>query len=208
MQRAQPIAVEVTNPHLFQRVHVFLRILLLVAICAITAPFGWLVSLFYVAIPLLAAVLIALGQDDYLTKRGPALTHVFRFVVEALAYLMVLTDRLPSRELTHPVSVSIELGGRPTLRSSLLRLFTSLPSAIVLLLLGVVSVVLWLISMLLVLAAQGYPNAIYAFQRGVLQWCARLIGFHASLVDRYPPFSLDLREHEHPRIEPGPIAGT
>jgi hypothetical protein len=43
----------------------------------------------------------------------------------------------------------------------------------------------------MVLIQENYPDGLYNFQRGVLRWEARLLGYHASLVDQYPPFALD-----------------
>jgi hypothetical protein len=33
--------------------------------------------------------------------------------------------------------------------------------------------------------------SILSFQRGVLRWQARLVAYHASLVEEYPPFSFE-----------------
>ncbi|MFQ5473211.1 MAG: DUF4389 domain-containing protein, partial [Dehalococcoidia bacterium] len=35
------------------------------------------------------------------------------------------------------------------------------------------------------------PEGLYNFNLGVMRWEARLLAYHSSLVDPYPPFSLD-----------------
>jgi hypothetical protein len=82
--------------------------------------------------------------------------------------------------------------------SSLLRLVTSIPSAIVLCFLSLISGVMWLISAIGVLVVAHVPDSILGFQRGVLRWQARLVAYHASLVDDYPPFMLDTHGHLPP----------
>ena len=48
--------------------------------------------------------------------------------------------------------------------------------------------------LLTVLFTERIPPSILAFQRGVLRWNARLVAYHASLVEEYPPFALDTDE--------------
>jgi len=59
--------------------------------------------------------------------------------------------------------------------------------------LGVISGFLWVIAAVSVLINKTYPRSIYGFQRAVLRSVGRLFAYHASLVDRYPPFALELQ---------------
>jgi hypothetical protein len=61
----------------------------------------------------------------------------------------------------------------------------------VLYLIGFVAFILWLVAAVYILFQESYPKGIYDFFRGFLRWEARLLGYHASLVDQYPPFALD-----------------
>ncbi len=73
------------------------------------------------------------------------------------------------------------------------------------LLLGIISVIVWLIAAVMVLIRESYPEGLYNFQRGVLRWEARLLGYHASLVEEYPPFALDMgAELASPAVESPP----
>jgi hypothetical protein len=42
------------------------------------------------------------------------------------------------------------------------------------------------------------PSGILAFQRGMLRWQARLLAYHASLIEEYPPFSFEDTQHPRP----------
>ena len=42
-----------------------------------------------------------------------------------------------------------------------------------------------------ILANESYPSGVYEFLRGINRWEARLLVYLASLVEEYPPFSLD-----------------
>ena len=67
----------------------------------------------------------------------------------------------------------------------------AIPSALVLALIGIASWVVWIIAAISVLINETYPEGLWRFQRGVVRWEARLLGYIASLVEPYPPFSFD-----------------
>jgi len=67
-------------------------------------------------------------------------------------------------------------------------------------LLGIVSGIVWIIAAVMVLIQESYPDGLYNFQRGVLRWEARLLGYHASLVHEYPPFALDTGPEPAPAV--------
>jgi Domain of unknown function (DUF4389) len=101
--------------------------------------------------------------------------------------------------------MEVNISGRPTTGSALLRLLTSIPSGFVLALLGVVATITGIIAGIFILVREDYPEALYGFHTGVVRWGARLLAYYASLTDEYPPFSLAT----HHRDEPGamPHAG-
>src|SRR5439155_13825061 len=89
---SDPVAFDLDRPPLFRRVHVALRLALLLVISWIGHPFG----LLWLGLPVIAAIFIAQkGGQRYLDEEGPKLTGVLRWVVAVLAYLALLTDRLP-----------------------------------------------------------------------------------------------------------------
>jgi hypothetical protein len=113
--------------------------------------------------------------------------------------MLMLVDRFPTGPADDWVRFEIRYTGKPTVGSALLRFITSIPSGFVLMLLWFVSGVLWMVSALLVLFGAPIPDGILGFQRGVLRWNTRLVAYHASLVEEYPPFELDTADHTtHP----------
>jgi hypothetical protein len=76
-------------------------------------------------------------------------------------------------------------------------LITSLPSALVLLVWSVFSGLCVMFAVVSVLISKTYPASLWAFQLAVLRWQARLFAYHASLVESYPPFSLDASHPDH-----------
>jgi hypothetical protein len=179
---------EVSYPRRFARVQVVLRVVIVVLAALLGIPFGWIL---YLGFPVLAAVLIS--QKDgarYLEEDGPRVTRWLGWVVAVIAYLWLLTDRLPGSG-DEPARFDVERSGTPTPGSALLRILTAIPSAFVLALLYFVSAIVWVIAAVWILVAETYPESLYGFQRGVVRWTARLLAYLASLTDSYPPFSLD-----------------
>ena len=181
---------DVSYPERFDRVQVVMRVVILLLIAIIGIPIWWIL---YLGLPVLAALMVS--QKDgarYLAEDGPRMTGWLRWIVAVTAYLWILTDRLAtSGEQT--VRFEVEPSGSPTPGSALLRIITAIPSAFVLALLGFVSAIVWVIAAIWVLIDQRYPESLFGFQRGVVRWLARLLAYLASLVDAYPPFSLDTK---------------
>jgi hypothetical protein len=139
----------------------------------------------------LAAILIAQKTGErYVAEDGERVTGWIAFVVGLLAYLALLTDELPGSG-RRPVRLEIVRSGSPTVGSALLRIVTAIPSALVLVLLGGVGWFVWLIAAISILLNERYPESVWNFQRGVVRWQARLLGYLASVVAPYPPYSFD-----------------
>lgn len=182
-----PVTLDVERPQKFDRVQVVLRLALLVVV-------GWLghpVGLLWLGLPLVAAVLVSQkGGQRYLDEDGPTVTRVLNWILDLVAYLVLLTDELPGQG-KHPVRLQVERSGSPTVGSALLRLLYAIPSLIVLAILTFVSGIIWVIAAILVLIDENYPEGLWRFQLGLVRWEARLLAYLASLVDRYPPFALE-----------------
>jgi hypothetical protein len=189
MATAYPVTFDVSRPEKFERPQLFLRILIAIILWVLASIVGWVL---YLGFPVLAAIFVSQkGPEKYLEEDGPRMTEWLRWVVAIFAYLLILTDRFPTEKPEEIVRFEVKTSGSPTVGSALLRLIYSIPSALVLGILGIVSGVILIIAAVMVLIQENYPDGLYDFQRGVLRWEARLLGYHASLVDQYPPFALD-----------------
>jgi hypothetical protein len=182
-----PVTLDVERPPVFQRAHVFLRVGLLVVIGWIGHPFG----LLWLGLPVAAAILVSQkGGARYLDESGPTVTRVLNWILDLVAYLALLTDRLP-KEGEDPVRFQVERSGSPTVGSALLRILYAIPSLIVLAILTFVGATVWVLAAVFVLVTESYPQSLWRFLLGLVRWEACLLAYLASLVDRYPPFSLE-----------------
>ena len=58
-------------------------------------------------------------------------------------------------------------------------------------LLCLVSSIVWLIAAVSILLTERYPARLWNFQYAIIGWQAHLLAYLASLVEPYPPFTLD-----------------
>ena len=179
-----PVTFEVTRPAKFERPQVFIRIVAYILLQMVY-------SLAYLGLPSIAALWISQkGSQRYIDEDGPKLTGWLRWINALTAYTYFLTDRFPSDEDTS-VRYEIQPASTPSVGAALLRLITSIPSAFVVGILIWVAGIVWLVAAVMVLIQETYPEGLYDFQCGVVRWQARLLAYHASLVDAYPPFAFD-----------------
>jgi hypothetical protein len=184
-----PVVFDVERPAAFDRAHVLRRIAALIVIGWIVQPVG----LLWLGLPIVAAILIAQkGGRRYLDEDGPIVTRVLTWLLDLVAYVALLTDRLPSRE-AHVVRFEVERSGSPTTRSAVLRIVSAIPNLLVLAVLTWVGAIVWTIASVLVLFTGSYPESWWHFLHRIVAWDAWLVAYLASLVDRKPPFSLEAR---------------
>jgi hypothetical protein len=200
IENSYPVTLTVQRPESFARPHVFLRLLILIAI-SILAAFAWLVTLFYLVIPIVAAAFISSdGAERFREHNAARMRGWLHWIAAFDAYFTFLTDKIPTERPGEAVDLEVQFGGEPTTGSALLRLITSIPSAFVLALLSIAATITAIIAGVLILLHEDYPDGLYRFHLGVVRWAARLLAYHASLVDEYPPFSLDT---DQPQATPG-----
>ena len=185
---SQPsVSFDLERPPTFQRAHVFLRIALLIVIGWVSHPFG----LLWLGVPVVAAILVAQkGGERYLDEDGPTVSRILGWVVAVIAYLALLTDRLPGRE-EPGIRFEIERSGSPTVGSALLRILYVIPNLIVLALLVLLGSIVWFFGLVLVLVSERYPESVWRFLCGIVRWEANVLAYLASLTDQYPPFALE-----------------
>lgn len=181
-----PVAFEIERPQVFDRSHVLIRIAVLAVVGLIVHPVG----LLWLGLPVVAAILISQkGGQRYLSEDGPTVTRALNWIVDLVAYVALLTDSLPSRD-GHAVRFEVERSGSPTTRSALMRILYAIPSVIGLAIVTWVGTIVWFFAMVLVFFRGTYPESWWHFLYGIVGWEARVVAYLASLVDRYPPFTL------------------
>jgi hypothetical protein len=200
---AYPVTFDVSRPERFDRTQVAIRIMILLVLAVAGASVTWAHGLLYLALPVLAAILISQrGAPRYISESGDNVTRWLRAIVGFYAYLALLTDRLPgSGSEGDELRFDVRAGGEPTAGQALLRIILAIPHFIVLWLLGIVAAILAIIAAILILVQESYSEAIYDYLRGYVRWQARVFAYLAALVDEYPPFAFDSGS------EPAPAAG-
>src|SRR4051812_31413415 len=189
-----PVRFHVEPPAKLARVHVFIRLALLLALSAVGCSSAYWLA--YLAVPALAALLIARkGAQRYLSEDTPRILRVLRWLAGAYAYLWLLTDVTPITEAAGPVELDVQPSGQPTPASALVRLLSSLPALIVLSLLSFLATILWVIGAIAILVTERVPVFVADFLSNTLRYQFRLLAYHLSLVDRYP--SLEHAEVPH-----------
>lgn len=191
----EPVHFLVEPPQRMGRVHVGIRLTLLVALGAVgCSSLYWVV---YLALPAMAALLIAQkGGPRYLAEDAPAIVPVLRWLARAYAYLWLLTDAPPNSRVGGAVELDVAPGGEPTASSALLRLVYSLPALLLLAVLSFVAWLLWIVGAVVVLVSERMPAFIADFLAATLRFQFRLIAYHLSLDDRYPSFEEATMPHE------------
>jgi hypothetical protein len=202
-----PVSFSVTRPERYDRGELALRVVLFTVLSVVGITMGAIFGLLYLGLPVVAAIALhRRGARGFLAQDAPSLERALRWVMSAHAYLMLLTDRFPVadpgvRFAIEPGAWS-EAGRGPSPGGALLRLINGIPSAFVLGILGFASWLMWLVAALLILLTEHYPEALHAFQCGVLRWQARLFAYQASLVEAHPPYTFDTGDLAHPGGEP------
>lgn len=192
IEDSYPVRLSVERPERFDRAQVFLRLVILVAI-SIVAAFAWLLTLLYLALPIAAAAFISRdGAEKFRADHAPRIRGWLHWLVAFDSYFAFLSDRMPTEKPEETATFEVEPGGAPTTGSALMRLLTTIPSAFVLVLLSAAAVITGFIAGVFVLFREDYPDALYRFHLAVVRWGARLLAYHSSLVDAYPPFDLDM----------------
>jgi hypothetical protein len=201
MAASYPASFDIDRPDKFERPQLALRIVVLIVLSLLGGAFGWILGLVYIAFPALAAIFISQkGPERFLEEDGPRMMGWLRWVLALYSYIAILTDRFPTEKPEDIIRFEVQTGGSPTVGSALLRLIYSIPSAFVLALLGIVASIIWLIAAVMILVQENYADGLYDFQRGVLRWEARLLAYHSSLVEQYPPFALDTGPESAPAV--------
>jgi hypothetical protein len=115
-----------------------------------------------------------------------------RWRVRALAYLMLLSDLYPPfGDGPYPASLACDDPGTTRDRVSVgFRLLLAIPHYIVLFFVLCLWWVTTVIAWFAILITGEYPQALYTFGAGALQWLIRVEAYTLLSVDEYPPVAL------------------
>jgi hypothetical protein len=186
---AAEIAIDLPHPTQLSRAQLLVRLLILIATGGAARLIGWPGPLLYFGQPALAAILVAQrGPTHYLAGDAPRILGVLDWLLAFVAYMELLTDEFPLGG-PHRVRYDFHPSGTPAVGSAVLRIFTTIPAAFILALLGFMSTLVTLLAAVAILFTRRYPRSWFDFQCGVLRVYARVLAYHTSLTDTYPTFT-------------------
>ena len=186
-----PVRLEVQLPVGYERAQLIVRLLFACALGAIHQSLGGIFGVLYLLLPLAAAILISQHTPKgYVQRDGPWLITSLEWVLGLYAYMSFVTDRFPLRPSERPLRLVAQPHGEPSLIDALSRLVTSLPHAAFLFLFSILSALISLLMACSVLFYKNVPDALRSVQLRLLAWTARVLVYHASLSNLYPPFSM------------------
>ena len=183
------VIFDVEQPTRFSRGGVPLRFVIL-ALFFLPGSVNWIASLFY--LPITTAVLVKQkGPERFFAEDRDRMLVLVGWIIGIYSYFAYLTDRLSlDARAESDIRFSVEPSGSPTPRSALRRIVTSMPNVIVFGVFGLLALVVWALASVCIVVTGNYPRALYAYQRAINRWQARLFSHHTSIVDDYPPFTL------------------
>lgn len=180
--KRDPVTLDVTRPASFQRTQILVTLILGPLLAAVI----WIP---YLAAPVFAAIMIGRkGGDRYLKEDSRRITRWLSWLVGLVAYSLLVTDRFAEGRLTSGLKFDVQPTGSPSVVSSLFRLIYSIPSVLVLFVVGLVAYLTWMVAAVSILISRDYGNGLYGFHRLYLWWVARLATYHFSLGEQYLPF--------------------
>jgi len=188
--RPYPVSITLQVPARFERVQLLLRLGVCVTLGAFGTSLAGLYGLLYVLLPVMAAILISSRPSGSFPAHDAGwFSPLLEWVVGLVAYLYFLSDRFPLGTEARSVRLHVQPQGTPSVGQALARCLTSLPHAAVLCLLGLVAGVVGVLAAISIAFTEHYPLGLQRVQRDIVAWGARVLAYHACLVDTYPPFS-------------------
>ncbi len=186
---AYPVSVSVAKPDRFQRVHLLLRIGLWIVVTYLFNSFLLLAG------PIITAVLVAQKNDASFHERfGETYGKVVGFIVGLQGYMSFASDDFPEWGKGGSLRYDYTPTGEPTVGSALLRIIMVIPHLIALWIVGLLALALGFVAAVTVLFSQSVPHGVWKFLMGYVAWDARVLTYFLSMVEEYPPFSLDVEE--------------
>ncbi|MEX2238854.1 MAG: DUF4389 domain-containing protein [Dehalococcoidia bacterium] len=139
---------------------------------------------------------------------------LLRVEARLATYLFALTDRWPVFALDEregdpfefeiPFPEELNRWLNFPILGTLVKAILCIPHFIVLFFLALVAVLLLFIAQFAILFSGRFPESMFRFIAGMLQYGFRVAAYVYSMTDRYPPFDIDPGELRGPSTEPKP----
>lgn len=182
------VSFEVQAPARYSRVQVLLRVAIFILLALLQARLAWILATLFVLLPILAALSIQKhGGAGYEDSHRQSMLRALHWWSAFLAFSFFLSDRFPAAQ-EDLAGVRLEVGpSTPVLGTqALLRLVTSLPEFLALLVLGWGAGALAVIAAAWVLATERIPEPIRRFLTFYVSLQVRFLAYHAALVSAHP----------------------
>jgi hypothetical protein len=187
-----PVIFDIKQQEKYDRVQIAIRLVIVIILSIIAGAIGWIFGLLYLAVPVLAAILIAQkGAQTYFAEREQNMMQWLRWIAGLYSYLFLLTDRLPNQDVKETLRLEVTPHGEPTPGGVLLRIILAIPHLIVLSIIGFIAFILMIIAAIMILIQENYPAGIFNFIKADMRWNARMYGYLAGFAQDYPPFAFD-----------------
>lgn len=172
-----PVRYTLESPARFRRLTLFIRLVAFCALGVLGVQVGSVFWLGFLALPVVAAMRGIRDRERIISA--------LRWFGAVNAWAGLCVEDVPDP------TVRLEIDGatQPTGRSAIVRIFTGLPSALVLGLLTCIGGLVWLWAALSILLHERVGRGALDYLTGLQRWSVRLLAYQASLVDEYPPFS-------------------
>jgi hypothetical protein len=102
----------------------------------------------------------------------------------------------PLTRSVYPLRLEAQLDAPLSRWLWLLKWLLLIPHAIVLFFLWIAFVALSVVAFFAILFTGRYPRGIFDFVLGMNRWVFRVMAYAALMTDAYPPFRLDMGDHE------------
>lgn len=187
-----PVRYNVERPARFTRLQLLVRLVAFCALGVLGLTFGTVFLFGYLALPVISTARSGGSHENeaFLRDDAPRIVKAISWFAALSAWAGLTVERLPGRAASEVVTIEIDSrGALPRPREAILRVFTGLPSALVLAFLGMIGGLVWLWAALTILFTEHVGDGASRYLVGLQRWSVRLLAYQASLVDDYPPFS-------------------
>jgi hypothetical protein len=200
--RSYPVFLNVDRPSRFTRKQLLFRVVAFALLGIVGVSLGTFYLLAYLALPIIAAFRIAFLDSSrrYFEEDGRRIMRGLHWLIALNAWAGLVTEKLPARSPEETVAVTLDdTSPSATPVSAVLRIFTGLPSALALCVLGWLGMFVWLWAAFTVLLEERVGAGPFDYLLGLQRWTLRLFAYQACLVDEYPPFSFSDGSRSLPR---------